>query len=1404
MVQLGEITSDQLKSLSPEQQRALLSKLLQEKSQKVRFSNMSAGQQGLWHAFRRNQQSTAFNVFLPTRIRSPLDLDRLRQALQLLSQRHASLRTTFSDAGGKLTQQVQANLPPGFSVKQMRGASEAVITAELTRQALQPFDLEQGPLLRLDVLQISESDFVVLAQAHHIVVDFWSLVLLLGELRIAYPALVQGQDPKLPAAENNYAAFVHAQERMLASSAATRHQDYWQRTVQAVPPVVELPTDRIRPTSFTGRAAVAGLSFAPQVGARILQLASGLRATPFAVIQAALQILIARCSGQHSFFIGSPFSGRSHSEYEQTVGFFVNVLPIQADLTGDPSFRELVTRTSRTLLEALEHEAYPISAIVNDSNTPRDPSRSPLFQVSCTFEKSQVREETGRAGFLFPNATQAWEFGGIKQESFYLPHPTCHYDLEFIFELAGDQLQGMICYCRDLFDEDSMGRLATIFEGILAAALELPHLPLSELPWTSSIVSQAPRPTSGSLETEISNDRTNPQPQLPEVASGMLTVHEQIESITRRQPDAEAFRIEGQTTTYAELSQKAGCLAARLSGLGVGIGEHVPVCCGSGPLALIAALGVQLAGAAVVPVDAAQPAVAAADLLQDVGARVLVVDDDITWQSAALPRIRIDSLGDDSPTALDSIQPEPEAAGPQDLAYIVYTSGSTGRPKGVMVEHAAVCNTLNWRAAAVPLNRDDRVLMLLSHQFDAGLGVAWTTLTQGACLVWADNAARRDPEQLIEQIIRDRITVLPAVPSLLKIIVGHQRFKECKSLRYVWTGGEPMPATLPAQIHSSSQALFWNFYGPTEAAIEATACELRNHDAARLVPIGHPISGAEVLILDERNRPVPDTMPGQIAIGGRGLARGYLNLPELTDRSFIAHPMRSGSQERVYLTGDRGRRKLDGTIEFFGRTDHQVKIRGYRIELGEIEAVMEQHPWVDRASVKIVNPDQPSAQLLGFASLHQQAVPASVDAGECACAVREFLAERLPAYKLPAAMAIVETMPLTSSGKVDRKRLPERIAESQRARQVARPVGSLEEFLHAAWADVLGKTDLDVHQNFFDAGGSSLQAAMLTTKLTEELAVHVPTALIFDLATIRQMARRLVQLHRSPLVERFGEGLLGEAEAMNAVVDAGPAAQLLTPLKQSGQATPIFMVHPPGGIVLCYRELAGLLDADRPLYGIRSRGLHGSEVLPPTIEAMAADYLSAVRQVQPTGPYLLGGWSLGGLVAYEMAQQLLSAGEAVQQLILLDTTIPHQATDLVPEAERVNVGLEYGIELTLEELGELSPEEQLPMLFEHAQKLGVIEEDSSPEVIAQMLEDLQGLFHHHVEVATQYRMQPLAADIQLFRPQDMPNEIKVAHDRGWGYLSPRVVVDMVPGHHHSMVQSPGVDAIAAKLKRLLE
>ncbi|WP_230255469.1 non-ribosomal peptide synthetase/type I polyketide synthase [Rhodopirellula halodulae] len=1388
---------------------------------------MSDQQTGLWYAFRRNRNGTAFNVFLPTRLRSPLDVDALQRCIESVVQRHPALRTTFTDAAGDLQQIVHETLKPEFKVEDWSGriesGNEEPLLHAVIAETQRPFDLQNGPMMRIRVFRLADDDWVVVATTHHIVVDFWSLILILGEIRQVYPQMLAGNELQFLPPERDYFDLVARQRQLLVSKRGEDLKGYWTKTLADVPKVLEVPTDRIRPSNFTQAANVMGIACAESVGAAINRVAKQAQVTSSSVVMAALQVMLHRATGQEKFVIGSPFAGRTHSDLEDTVGFFVNMLPLVADVSGNPSFLELVQRAGDRLVDSMQHEEYPFAQIVRDVDPPRDTGRSPLIQVSCTFEKAHVREEEGRAGYLFPSASQVKDIGGLRQEAFPVPHQTCHYDLEFIFEMTGDHLDGMIVYCRDLYEADTMQAMSEQFVALLQQLVSSPEQTIDSVVWNMASEESVAddHSSNGSAADRLStlNELIDRGAKRRKEGDGVDVVQEEVEeriaAADPRRPFNRLFRSPKLKPASPSLSKSrqsfvAGTPAARdqiataLRENQVVQGEFVPVLAQPGQRAMDLVLALQKIGAVPVPLDATRPSVLLEQVLSQTAATRVLVDG---LGANNIPSVaKVLSWDDLTETDVTSgtVSRRNGAQGngemnpgvsPGDPAYVIYTSGTTGTPKGVVVSHGAIANTLAWRGRITPLTNSDRVLMPLSHQFDAGLGMTLFAYSQGAEVVWPEAGTVADIDAMIDLIIRDKITVLVGVPSWIDLVASHRKFASCHSLRHIWIGGEAMPEGLPRLIRRSSEAQIWNCYGPTEAAVEATAFRVDDVNSRRRIPVGKPADHTDVLVLDEDLKPMPATFVGELALVGAGLADGYLGDKELTAKKFVT--LVDG--RRAYLTGDQGRRRVDGLVEVLGRIDRQTKIGGYRIEPTEIETVLREHPVVKQAAVvPHAMVETANQRLVGFVQIDPSRGDVQTVWPDVLLSLQHHLAAHLPPYKRPAHLQLVEAFAMTASGKVDLNRLPAIVQEEANLRTHQPPRTALEQYLADRWTEVLGIHSIGVNQSFFEFGGSSLQAAMLTNRLSEDLGVDVPSSLLFDLADISAMAERLATLYPNEMQRRFDEASVRMYESESVGKHQGASA-LLAPLKVTGDRTPLFMVHPPGGIVVCYRELAASLPDDQPLYAIRSRGLHGKELLPQTMQHMAAEYVEAVRSVQPTGPYMIGGWSVGGVIAMELAQQLIADGEQVANLVLLDSSIPSGASDLVSPEDQSNVGLEYGIDMDLEELLQLPSEEQLPFLWQHAEKLGVLDNNTPADVAARAIDDLKTLFHHHLTLTTQYKMQPIESRVLLYRPTDVPFETEGSVDRGWSRLSEQTEVIMTPGHHHSMVQAPHVKQLAQSI-----
>ncbi|HEX9937488.1 MAG TPA: amino acid adenylation domain-containing protein [Longimicrobium sp.] len=861
----------------------------------------------------------------------------------------------------------------------------------------------------------------------------------------------------------------------------------------------------------------------------------------------------------------------------------------------------------------------------------------------------------------------------------------------------------------------------------------------------------------------------------PEVEHEACALHRLVEAQVARTPDAVAVVHEGESLTYRELNERANRLAHDLVGLGAGAETRVGVCLERGLELVVSLLAVLKAGAAYVPLDPEHPADRLAWMLSDSGARVLLTRGALAGRVGGW-RGEVVALDRERACVAAGLPDAPGVeADPDGLAYVIYTSGSTGRPKGVGVPHRALSSHMRWMQRAFPLTAGDRVLQKTPVGFDASVWEFWAPLVAGATLVMAPPGSHRDPGEMVRCVRREGITVLQLVPAVLRAVLEDPALPGCATLRRLCCGGEALPADLAARARALTGAQVVNLYGPTEVCIQSVV-HLFAGEGGATVPIGRPVDDVRAHVLGRAGAPVPPGVPGELCLGGVQLARGYLGRPGLTAERFVPDPFATAPGARLYRTGDRVRWLAGGALEFLGRMDQQVKVRGIRVEPGEVEAALASYPGV--AGCVVV----PRADAGGDVQLVAYLVPAH-GAVLRASDVRAHLRERLPEAMLPSAWVSLDALPLTSSGKVDRGAHPAPAAARGERPYVA-PRDALELRLARVWEEVLGVDGAGVRDDFFDVGGHSLAALRLLAAVERVTGVRVPMSTLLAAPTVESLAR-----------------------ALRADV-ALPAPGPLVPIQPSGAGRPLFFVHAAGGNVASYAGLARHLGTRQPFYGLQSRGLEGEEPLPLSIEDMAADYLAQLRAVQGEGPYRLGGWSMGGLVAFEMARLLAAAGEEVELLALVDTRAPRDDLPAIPpDAVSLLAGFMLHLGLAaerippfVEDVAVLTPGERLRRGWEAARAADVVPGDLE----LSRFERLWTVFRANASAASAYRPGPCASDLLLVFADDRPTPAAPEAAR-WAVLTAGALrTASVPGDHFTLVREPHVGALAALLAAALE
>ncbi len=1356
--------------LSPNEKRALLAQLLQKKASQSKYDlTLSSSQQAMWFLYKLAPQSWAYNVLFAGRIRSHVDIPALRGAFEALIERHPSLRTTYQERDSEPVQQVHEYSQVHFEETDASAWSQDELNNCLVEQAHRPFDLERGPVLRVNLLTQSAIEHILLLTVHHIAVDFWSLTVLLDELRVLYSAQRTGVLAFLPPLELQYADYVRWQAEMLASAEGERLWAYWQKQLGDELPVLNLPTDRPRPLMQTFPGASHAFKLSEELTRQLKALAQAEEATLYMTLLAAFQVLLYRYTGQEDILVGSPTTGRSRREFSGIVGDFINPVVLRADLSGNPTFKTFLAQARHTVLDALKHQDYPFRLLVERLHPPQDPSRSPLFQVMLILRKLHRFEELSE--FMVPSETEArMDFGGLELEPLPLAQQEGQVDLTLEMIETDGSLKGVFKYNPDLFDACTVYRMAGHFQTLVSGVVANPEQPISTLP----LLNEAEK-------YQLLVEWNDTQSDYPKDAC----IHQLFEAQVERTPDAVAVVFKKERLTYRELNRRANQVAHYLQALGVGPEVKVGLCMERSLLMVVGLLAILKAGGAYLPLDPAYPQERLAFMLEDSQMSVLLTQKLLL---CGLPEHDAEVVCLDSSwkSIAQSSQENPRSsATAEHLAYVIYTSGSTGRPKGVQIPHHAVVNFLHSMLKRPGLTNQDILLAVTSLSFDIAALELFLTLIVGAKLVVVTREVAMDGAQLLAALSDSGATALQATPATWQLLLaaGWQGAGRFKAL----CGGEFLSRELTNQLLERGASL-WNLYGPTETTIWSATYFVES--SAGSVPIGRPIANTQIYLLDSYLQPVPVGVPGELCVGGAGLARGYLNRPELTAQKFVPNPYPTGYSDEpgacLYKTGDLARYLPDGNIEYLGRIDHQVKLRGFRIELGEISAVLSQHPSV-RETVLLAREDIPGdKRLVAYVVSDQSQVSTP---GE----LRRFLKEQLPEYMVPSAFVLLDALPLTPNGKVDRRALPvPDQARPELERAFVAPQDTLELQLTQIWEKVLGIGSVGVRDNFFELGGHSLLAVRLFAQIKEFFGKDLPLATLFQAPTIEQLANILC------------------SQGWDA------PRELLVPLQPGGNKPPLFCIY---GILL-YHDLARHLGPQQAVYGVYIQdevnlllaGRLETELSTLTSVAdQATLYLKKIRTLQPVGPYFLAGESFGGLVAFEMAQQLHAQGEKVALLALFDTQAPGDMKGL-PWRERVclHLGnlLQKGSTYALQKVGQRidSSKDRLVSIISSIYRKF---DQGSGRVLPSYLQEVA---QHdlrqqiRVQAVRNYVPHPYPGKVILFRAMNQSQfDAYYTAPQLWGSLAAGgLEVHAVPGDHISILQKPHVQVLAAKLRACLE
>jgi amino acid adenylation domain-containing protein len=1316
---------------------------------------LSFAQQRLWFIDRLEPATSVYNFPVAVRVKGSFNLKALQQSLNEVVRRHEALRTTFSVVEGQPTQTIASKLTIDLPVVDLQALPEAHRDSEVRRlvkeEAQRPFDLATGPLLRASVLQLGDDDCVGLLTMHHIVTDGWSTGILIREITVLYEAFCSGHLSPLPELTIQYADFAYWQRKWLRGAVLQTRIDYWKQQLDGSSPLLELPTDHPRPAVQTFRGSHQSLLLPKAISGAMRALSRKEGATLFMALLAAFKVLLRCYSGQDDLIVGTPVANRNQIETEPLIGFFVNALVLRTDLSGDPTFRELVRRVREVCLEAYVYQDLPFEKLVEESHLERDLSRNPLFQVMFVLQNAPVRAIDLDALSLSPMVAD----GG-----------TTHFDLTLHIVDTDEGMMATAAYSSDLFDAATIVRMLGHFQSLLEAIVKRPDQHISEI----SLLRDAERQQLSAASNDIPTKHTSDE-----------CIHQLFELQAERTPDAIALVCGDAQLTYRELNSRASRLAYSLRKLKVGPEMPVVVCLEHSLEMVVGLLAVLKAGGVYLPLDPALPKERMTFILEDSRAPVLLTERRFI---ARLPEHHAKTvcLDSDWETMEESEDNPANLCRPENLAYIIYTSGSTGRPKGVLVSHDSLADHCRKAQELYELAPSDRVLQFGSISFDLSLEQILPTLMIGARIVvpkeiWRAGEFHQKASEL-------GLTVLNLPTGYWQELVRQwAAVPEATSLtqyRLFIVGGDIM---LPEMLRLWQETALrhvrlLNAYGPTEAIITATAFEILpcSNEAviSGRVPIGRPLPDRPIYILDRDCNLVPIGVPGELHIGGLNLARGYLNQPGLTAERFIPDRYSKRIGARLYKTGDLARYLPDGDIEYLGRTDHQVKIRGFRIELEEIEAILRQHPSVSEAIVTTHQDVRGEKCLVGYVVGNHEHAPTGSE-------LRGFLKEQLPEYMVPEIYLPLDALPTMSNGKVDRAALPKPSrTPSDMAKEFLAPRDELELQLTTLWEEVLNVRPIGVTDNFFELGGHSLLAVRLFSLIESRLGKQLPLAALFRGATVEQLANVV----REKVTSKVPFSLV--------------------PIQPHGTRRPLFLVHPAGGQVFPFVPLARRLGPDQPCYGLQAIGVAEGQTPHSRIEDMAAAYIEAIESVQPEGPYLLGGWSMGGEIAFEMAQHLLLKGQKVALLALFDARVPSANGGIQDEDLEIALlsdvvryfGLPQDFNTPL-----IKKDELLARIVEEGKKAGLLPADINASQARRLLDLCKSDFL----ASRNYILHRYAGRVTLFKAHEDLSGTGSDPTLGWSdWADDGVEVHEVPGNHASMVYEPHVEILAKKLAACID
>ncbi|MEA5577738.1 amino acid adenylation domain-containing protein [Anabaena sp. UHCC 0451] len=1348
------------------------------------FVPLSFAQQRLWFLDQLEPNLAVYNIPLALRLQGNLNISALEKSLEKIVERHSVLRTNFPTIDGQPYQNIVSESTLSLPVVDLQHLNSATSEAEIQDILVQfinePFDLAGGKVLRNKLFHISASEYILVTVVHHIAFDAWSSRIWWQELMSFYQAFALDLSISLPELPIQYKDFAVWQKSRLQGDFLAQQLNYWREKLGDAPQNLDLLTDNPRPPvqTHTGDRQYFYLSSSQVAALKQLGLLEG--ATLYMTLLTAFAILLYRYSGQEDFLIGSPIANRNYTEIENLIGFFVNTLALRINLAKDITFLELLQQVRDTTLEAYSHQDIPFEKLVEELQPQRDRSRHPLFQVMFSLQN------VPRATLNLPD---------LKVSLFPVSTNTTKFDITVILEETNAGLKCFVNYNNHLFVDTTIQSLIAHYQTLLTAIIAQPTAKVTRLQFLSSEEEKQMIFLWNETQTDYPRDQT---------------VSSLFEQQVEKNPQAVAF-LEPKIT-YQELNQQANQLAHYLQSQGVGVGERVGIYLQNSLDFVVTALAILKVGAVYVPLDPNYPQQRLEFMLSDADITVLVTCQHFSSDFVGVNRIYLDA--DAEVIATQAINNLPQLATATSCAYIIYTSGSTGTPKGVIVPHRAI-SRLVVNTNYIEIQKGDgetptvgdRIAQASNLSFDAATFEIWGAMLNGATLVEINRETLLSPSNLAEKIKDSQISILFLTTALFEKLTWEIP-DAFASLKYLLFGGESVaPASVTRILEQGKPQHLLHVYGPTENTTFSIWYPVESlSENTKNLPIGRAIANTEVYILDQYQQPVPVGVPGEIYLGGDGLAQGYLNRAELTAEKFVFHPWSNQLTAQLYRTGDLGRYLPDGNVEFLGRIDRQIKIRGFRIEPQEIEACLCQHPQIREALIKKCQLSTDDERLVAYIIPYEQQQLINEEA-------RSFVEKQLPSYMIPTYFVQLSAFPLTVNGKINHEALPLPELDKQRISETFIPSrNDIERQLTEIWEEVFNVKPIGIKDDFFALGGHSLLTVSLVAKIETLLSKKLPISALFELTTIAQLAHYLEH-------EEVSDHIPSDSNIHNYQLSVEEEKALLAiTLGRPGERPQpnSFMVkihsrgNPEKPFFYCanaYKEavpLANLLEC--PFFLLESGYNVFSSDNTYAIKALAARHLKDILTVQPQGSYSIGGYSYGALVAYEISQQLQARGKTVDLLVIFD----RPGTHFLYVLYRYCQNLYSHISLILSTFKQLKPKERWQYLRQKG--LRILRNLGLNQILGQQpsseererkpsVETLSSL----VLTASHYQFSPYDGRVALFCADERRKAPLWLFPRsGWDKKTlPKLEVYEVPGNHYTMIKDPHVRVLAKQLETCL-